>query len=117
MDLTLHWARPEGGTGLSVIPRAGRLIVDRQTQQTVSCDVILYPNFFTDSIHLLRKRDGEYDAIPAPFQPAARLNREALSQSLRCWEKVTHGVISSWDSDLVEGVERYGFADSATPYD
>jgi hypothetical protein len=40
-----------------------------------------------------------------------------LSQSLSCWERATHGVISSWDSDLVEGVERYGFADSASPYD
>jgi hypothetical protein len=117
MDLTLHWASPEGETGCSGLPQGGYLIVDRQNQQTVSCDVILYPNVFTDTIHLLRKRGGEYDAFLTPFQPAARLNRETLNQSLCCWERVTHGVISSWDSDLVEGVERYGFAESATPYD
>jgi hypothetical protein len=117
LDLTLHWTNPEGATGVSVIPRAGRLIVDRQSQPTVSCDVILYPNLFTNTIHLLRMRDGEYDAIPTPFQPAARLNREALRHSLRCWEKLAHGVISSWDSDLVQGVEQYGFTDNAVPYD
>jgi hypothetical protein len=118
MDLTLHWTSPEGQMGCFVIPEGGYLIVDRQSQQTVSCDLILYGNFFTDSIHLLRKWDrAGWDAILTPFQPAARLNREALSQSLRCWERATHGVISSWDSDLVEGVERYGFADSAVPFD
>jgi hypothetical protein len=117
LDLALYWTGPAGELGLSMLPQAGRLIVDRINEREASSDFIIYPNVFTNTIHLLRRIGNRYDAQPFPFTKAAQKNRSMLETSLREWEGVTQGIISSWDSDLVSGVQRYGFAETATPFD
>lgn len=113
VDLWLHWQNPDGEAGRSKMPRAATLLFDRVDAM---CTFTIWPNFFTDQIDLLSRRSaGGFDARRVPFANAACLNRHQLASSLRTWESVTAGEIVSWGSELVDGVDRYGFPESALP--
>ena len=112
-DLSIEIDWVDGATSeQAVLPDGGYLLFDRQASMAT---VTLWPNVFTDIVRLYDKAPGGFASRLVPFLPAAARNRSRLRHSLRRWENLTGGTISEWDSELVEGVERYGFADDASP--
>lgn len=113
MDLCLSWTDPWGESGSSKIPDAARLVFDRASSMYT---FTIWPNFFTDRINLYERNSSDtFQRLSSPFQDTAQANRFALAVSLKEWEALTGGSISSYESELVDGIEKYGFAEHALP--
>jgi len=112
-DLELAWVEPRGGTGRSLVPSSASCFLDVvDAIQTLT----VWPNLFSDEISVCTEIPGDgFEEKPFDFRPAAAANRAMLESSLRSWERVGGGTIVSWDSELVEGVMRYGFDPDAKP--
>jgi hypothetical protein len=112
LDLELSWQAADGTVGRSSLPGAGQFIFDPSEALST---VTVWPNLFTDEIYLYRKAEDGYDRRLVPFERAAVANRDALRRALVAWETLTGGVLSHAESELVDGIERYGFARDARP--
>ncbi|MCA1693166.1 MAG: hypothetical protein LC733_13605 [Actinobacteria bacterium] len=112
VSIEIDWV-DGANSGQAVFPQGGYLLFERQASVAT---LTLWPNLFTDVVRLYDKAPGgNLISRLVPFAPASAQNRSRLRRSLRRWETLTEGTISEWDSELVEGVQRYGFADDATP--
>jgi len=115
LDLTLHWIAPDGIMGSVTLPKAGLLWQTIDSHFRLRSTLTVWPNVFTDETYLyaLNQR-GTFDRWLVDFVPAAGSNRAQMRRMLQAWEARTGGHVTEWESELVEGVERYGFADDAT---
>lgn len=113
LNLNLNWSNPEVETGKCQIKDAARLMLDK-TSATYTFTIWI--NLFTDIIDIYKRETScIFNKSQLTFQPAAQLNRSMLTSSLKKWESLTGGKISSWESELLEGVWQYGFYESAYP--
>jgi hypothetical protein len=111
LDLSLFWE--DGEVHETVLPDSGKLWFERDTE---GLTLTLWPNLFTDRLPLYtREGTHSFSSRAVEWPRAAQRNRERLAASLRAWETASGGEIVAWGSELVAGVERYGFAASATP--
>lgn len=113
IDINLNWSKTEVERGKCKINDAARLMLDL-TSATYTFTIWI--NLFTDIIDLYKKENSSiFKSSRFPFQAAAQLNRSMLTSSLKKWESLTGGQISSWESELVDGVGQYGFCENAYP--
>lgn len=118
LDMRLAWRAPDGACGEARLPRVAEVwfSVD-PLNRFLSAALDIYPNLFSDVIEVgERDRQAPWPAWEwqeQPFQPAARLNRARLRRAMQTWERRCRGRISTWQSDQLTGVERYGFAEDA----
>ena len=110
LHLTLAWQAPDGRVGRSRLPRAGGLIVDVEADMAT---FVVWPNLFSDCIHLYERIGTRFEATPIPFAKAAQRNRQQLRTALHSWEAASSGEIVGWESELLEGLERHGVAADA----
>lgn len=110
LDLTFAWQAPDGRMGRSRLPRTGGLIVDVDADMAT---FVVWPNLFSDWIALYERSGTRFEARSLRFAHAARRNRHALRTALHGWETSSSGQIVGWDSELLDGVERYGVAADA----
>jgi hypothetical protein len=114
LDLALYWVAPDGTRGQSLLPQAGRLLIEPSPTRLHT--LTIWPNLFTSEIYVYeRETPDRFNRSLVPFTLAAGTNRELLKTSLKKWEALTGGKISSWESELVTGIKRYGFRSDATP--
>jgi hypothetical protein len=112
-DLELLWIDRAGGAGRSLFPDSASCFLDAVDS---FMSFAVRPNLFTDEILVYTPTGGDgFEEKSFPFQPAAAANRAMVETSLRTWETISGGTIVSWDSELVEGVARYGFDPHAVP--
>lgn len=119
LDLELAWVAPDGSGGQVWLPEAGALIGGMASHQSgfLVATLTIWPNLFTDEIDIYSEtQPGQMCSSRIAFTPAAAMNRARLAASLRAWEQRSGGEIKSWMSEIVEGIERYGFADDARPW-
>jgi hypothetical protein len=112
LDLRLAWQAPEGSLGASLIPGAGQFVFDPSESLST---LTIWPNLFSDQIYLYRPAGREFERRLVPFAGAAALNRDALQRALVAWESLTGGKVVGAESELVEGIEPYGFAPDVRP--
>lgn len=112
LDLDLAWQDAGGTLGSSRIPGAAQFLFD---PAELTATLTIWPNLFTDDIHLYEARGREFDRRLVGFDRAAAVNRSRLRQALLDWESLAGGTIVDADAELVDGVEPHGFADGARP--
>ena len=115
LALKSYWSQ-DTNTELAtfLIPGAGQLLIERIGMLKATTNLSIFVNVFSNPILLFEKTVAGLSARPYDFA-AAHANRSMISRSLNRWERILGGVINMWESDLVEGVEKYGFADKAKP--
>jgi len=113
LDLLLSWVDENDRIAASVFPGAGALLFDHEAPLL---SLTIRPNLFTNDVYLYSERSsGVFDRTLVPFGPAASSNRRRLAHSLTVFAASLGGDIETWESELVLGVERYGFTDGAEP--
>ena len=113
LNLLLSWVDRSGRSAESVFPGGGALLFDHEAPLLA---LTIRPNLFTSEVYLYSERgNGVFDRTLASFEPAASLNRRRLAHSLTVFAASVGGEIEAWESELVVGVERYGFTDDAEP--
>jgi hypothetical protein len=112
LDLSLCWEDED--VREVVLPDSGKLWFERETE---GLTLTVWPNLFTDRLPLYERETTHRFASHAVHWPrAAERNRARLAESLRAWEATSGGELVAWSSELVEGVQRYGFeADASFP--
>jgi hypothetical protein len=111
LDLELFWIGFDGERGESILPEAGRLLVDpsplsRSNTPEIYCSFLVKVNLFTDVLW------SASASTHINIADAAQRNRQRLTRSLREWESISGGEIREWESRLISGIERYGFPDN-----
>lgn len=115
LDLYLNWSYLDQVIQQVWLPNAGKL--------TIATDFPVYkpsiflnirPNVFTDKIAEYHSEITDRSAT-LPFGLAAQVNRRLVRASLQSLERRFGGCISSWESERIEGVDRYGFVEDARP--
>ena len=107
LDLDLSWTDGNGRSGVGRFPDAADLLFDREA---ATATLTIWPNVFSDEIYLYRPEGRDrVDRRPVPFAPAAAANRAQLRSSLRRWADGSGGEITAWESELLTGVEQWGF--------
>ena len=72
-------------------------------------------SLFTDTVAIYEQRAEGLRPGHVPWAPAAQRNRARLASSLASWAATMPGEIVSAESELVDGVRRDGFSDTAAP--
>jgi hypothetical protein len=110
LSLCLYWVDSNHQVGRSLIPDSARLIFSQQDRLMT---LTIWSNLFTDNIEVYRQTPFGYLGSSTPFSAASKMNRAYLRNALFEWERLAESPIVSWDSQLVKGVERYGFLNEA----
>lgn len=110
ISLRLAWRSEEGKEGESWFKGSGRLQFDRQSMLST---LTIWPNLFTNEVPIYEHGEDGYGARLINWEHVAEFNRRRLESSLRNWETRSGARIISWESELIEGIGRYGIPEGA----
>lgn len=113
LNMELHWEHNISHTGIALFKRAGKLSF-RFFEGKTFIRLTININLFSDVIYLYNVDNQSRPVVNiAYFENAARKNRTLLKESLGLFIPKTNGNIVATDSDVLLGIEPYGFNERA----